>query len=150
MLGGQAESVKLLLTNTSGIQFNGPLTIDIYASTSSALPSDSSPIGSVSIPTLTLGDSASNASKDEKVRFTMPQSMANGSYYLVATVDATATGTAPSDPVTPATFDYSQPAVSLTTAFASALPISVVPGKGVTCCSTSRTLATLLQTERLR
>jgi hypothetical protein len=144
VIGGEQTTVKLLLTNTSGLYFSGPLTIDVFASATSAISSASTQVASLSLANLDLGVQASNASKTEKLHFTWPSSLTNGSYYLIGVVTATVTGTAPSEPVTPVAIAYFQPTVDLTTTFGSAASVTVVPGIGANALVTIRNVGNVV------
>ena len=113
VIGGVAGSVNVGLTNISGIDLNAPVTITIYASTTSALSSDATSIIPVGIADLSL---KGNKSKVETIKFDYPTTLA-GSYYLIASVSVTDTNTAAATAVTTRTVAIAEPVVDLGIAF---------------------------------
>jgi subtilase family serine protease len=133
VIGGASGYLKLRLTNTAGTRFTGPITITLYASSDSALSSNDASVVALTLPKVTL---RAGASKVVKLKFSYPSGVADGSYYFVASVDATGTNTAPATAATAATTSIAAPTVDLSTTFGGGQSVRVTPGKGGTATVT--------------
>ena len=127
VLDGEDGTVRLKITNNTTSKFNGPLLVDLYASTTGTATTGDTLLTSVTLSNVTL---KAGAGKIIKLKFTYPSSIADGNYFLTAAVTATSTGTAPADVSSPTKVAISEAKVDLATTFASALPITVTPGVG--------------------
>ena len=136
-IGGTMGSLKLRLTNTGDARFTGPLSITLYASTDNALSADDTAIGTIAIPQINL---RAGGSKTITVKFDYPTDLANGSYFIIASIDATGTGTAPADAATASTVSISAPMVDLAAAFAASQAVLVNPGHDTTVAMTIQNL----------
>ena len=75
----------------SGSKFSGPVTVTLYASADSSISGDDPVLATVTLTNLKL---RAFASKVLTLKFTYSNSLAAGSYDLIASVDATATNDA--------------------------------------------------------
>jgi subtilase family serine protease len=126
VIGGTAGSLEVELTNTSGTQFQGPLTITLYASTDNTLSSDDTAITTLSIKSVTI---KAGGTKSYKLKFDYPSTLSTGSYDLIASVQATATDDASAQAVSASTVAITAPTVDLSTSFAGQTAVTVRPGK---------------------
>jgi subtilase family serine protease len=126
VIGGVDGSIKLKLTNTDDLTFDGPITLTIYASTTTAASTSDTVVKTVTLSVVHLG---AGASKGETIKFDYPTTLATGSYYLVASADATATDTTPTTAATDRAITITAPTVDVSVAFASTAAVTVVPGK---------------------
>jgi subtilase family serine protease len=124
VIGGTKGSVKVSLSNDSGSDFSGPVTVTVYASTQTTLDASATAITTLSLPALKLraGDVVTRT-----IKFTYPNSLPTNNYYLIASTSATGTNTSPSNSVSPSV-EIDKPAVDLATAFSKAGPITTRPG----------------------
>lgn len=127
VLTGASGSLKLRLTNLNGATFSGPVDLTLYASTDGTISSAATTLDTVTLPNVKL---KGFGSKDVTLAFTYPVSLTAGSYTLIATADATASGAASAQVVSADRVAVSPPSVDLATVFASTVPISVMPSHG--------------------
>ncbi|MDB5356975.1 MAG: peptidase and in kexin sedolisin [Phycisphaerales bacterium] len=127
VVGGSSGYLKIRLTNTAATKFTGPLTITLYASTDNAVSSDDTAVTSLTLSKVTL---KAGGSKTVKLKFNYPTTVADGSYFFVASVDATTTNTTPATAATAATVAIAAPNVDLSATFAGGQGVKVTPGKG--------------------
>jgi hypothetical protein len=137
VIGGQSGSLKLRLTNTAATKFTGPITVTLYVSTDTAVSSDDTAVTTLTLSNVTL---RAGASKVVKLKFSYPTGVADGGYYFVASVDATATSTTPAQAATSATVAIAAPTVDLSTTFAGSQGVLVTPGKGADATVTIQNL----------
>jgi subtilase family serine protease len=128
IIGGVAGTLNVGLTNISGINLNAPVSITLYASTTSALSSDATTIITMGIPDLSLNG---DKSKVEKIEFDYPTTL-SGSYYLIASVTVSDTDTAAATAVTSKTVAIAEPTVDLGVEFSKNKLVKVKPGKNDT------------------
>lgn len=126
VIGGDGGSLRLRITNVGNTRFTGPVSITLYASTDQTLTSDDTQITTLSLANLNL---RVGGSRTVNVRFNYPTSLADGSYYLIASVDEVGTNTAPANAVTATQTDLAAANVDLSTTFNSTQPITVTPGQ---------------------
>lgn len=124
-VAGDSGSVAVQLINTSNSKYSGPVTIHLYASSDTALSSDDTLIGTL---TLNKTNVASDGSRTEKVNFAYASDMSSGSYYLVASV-ATNASTADATAATPTAVSVAARSVDLAATFVASQSLNVNPGK---------------------
>jgi len=139
---GTSSIVKLKLTTTSGYQFTGPVSINLYASSDNTNSSDDTLVGSVTLPHLSL---RALGTRVVAIRANYASNLAAGAYFFVASASASATDDSQFELASATSFIVQEPTVDLATAFASANPISVIPGHSdeaiVTITNTGNTIA---------
>jgi hypothetical protein len=121
-LDGQAGSVRLTLTDTSGVLFQGPVSVALDIS---ANGSADTPITTFTYPKIRLG---AGRSVSELLRFHYPTGV-TGNFFLVAFVSATATQDASTSAVSSTAINIAPPNVDLTSSFASTSPVLITPGQ---------------------
>ncbi len=125
VIGNEAGSVKLTLTNTSDSRFSGPVKITLYASTDSSASSDDATIATITVSKITI---RSGHSKTLTLHFDYPAGVTAGSYYVIAAIDATATNTATAQAVSSTVVSITPPVVDLAATFTGVSSIKVDPG----------------------
>ena len=125
VLSGSAETVRVKLTNINSTAFSGPVTVSLYASLDGTLSSNDTTLLIETLPKLKLRAFGSTVIT---LKFKYPAGITTGSYYIVASAQATDTGDAPALVVSPARVAVTQKTADLATAFASASPFVVKPG----------------------
>lgn len=126
VIGGQKGSLKLRIDNTAATRFTGPVSISVYASTDNSLSGDDTFVQTLSVPRLNI---RGNGSKTVTVKFEYPTSVADGSYYLIASINATSMDTAIAEADANAPVAIAAPQVDLATTFGAADAVLVKPGK---------------------
>jgi hypothetical protein len=127
-IAGERGFVKLKLTNTSPLNFNGPVKITLYASTDGTLSSDDTAAVTATIAHLRLHAGSSTV---VRVNFVYPSAL-SGSYYFIASITAAATSDPAITAVTATPTSIAQPNVDLAATFNDGSAITVKPGhKGV-------------------
>ena len=125
VIGGTSGVLKLKLTNTGSDKFSGPLSIDLNASTDGSLSADDTFITTISLPKVTL---RAGASRTVRLKFDYPSDAPDGTYKIIASINATDTNTAPATAVTRSAVMIAAPFVDLSTGFGSDQPVTVNPG----------------------
>ena len=120
--GGATGTAKLLLRNTSGRPFNGPVAITLGASSDGSATGATS-FAHFSLPKLTLRN---GASRKFTLKFNYPDQL-DGRFFLVASVDATNGATQTSHPATAAAVTIAKSSADLATSFAGQTSVSVLP-----------------------
>ena len=133
VIGGDAGSLRLRITNTGDTRFTGPVSITLYASTDQTLTSDDTQITTVSLTKVNL---RAGGSRTVNVKFDYPTTLSDGSYYVIASIDETGTNTAPANVVTDMPATVAAANVDLSTTFNSTQPITVHPGQNDTAIVT--------------
>lgn len=125
VVGSDFGKIKLQLTNTADVSFDGPLNITLYASTDSALSADDTRFFSVRLPEVKLKP---HKSMNVNLRFNYPGSLATGSYHLIAAVDAPDSNSSASAIVASAPITIAAPSGDLAASFVGN-PVVVRPGQ---------------------
>jgi hypothetical protein len=120
-IGGQAGSVRLVLTNATDLTFQGPVTATLDASTNGAIDAL---VGNYSFSKIRLG---AHRSVSELLKFDYPTGI-TATTYLLAYVDAVHTSTAITDAVTSSAVSIGPPTVDLATSFSGIVPVEIDPG----------------------
>ncbi len=123
-VAGTAGVLKLRLTNAGTSTFAGSVTVILYASTSGTDTTGQTVIETLPVNGLKL---KVGATRGVTLKYTLPASLATGTYYLVAAADATGTDTQATTAATAALTVAAQSA-DLSIAFASAAAVAVTPG----------------------
>jgi len=87
---GDRVKLKTLLTNVTGGRYRGPVIINVYASTSSTLPPNATPIASISMKKLNL---RAGRSKKMTLKFDFPNNLGSGDYFYFISPDTSAVST---------------------------------------------------------
>ncbi len=124
VLGGEKAKLTIRLQDTSNTAFTGPVTVTVYASTDPTVSNDDATVTTLSIPKLKL---KVGQAKTAKLKFNYPSTLPNNNYYIISSVSAAGTNTAPSQSAT-TTVAIEGPTVDLSARFASA-PVTVTAGK---------------------
>ena len=124
VLGSSSGKLTLRITDTGTPKFSGPIAITLVASTDATFSSDDAQMTTLMLPRVNLKQ---GASKNVNLKFKYPSNLADGSYYLIADVDATSTNTA-ADSVVSAPVQIKGPTVDLSAAFAPS-SVSIKAGK---------------------
>ena len=125
VVGGAPGVLRARLSNATTATFTGPVTVVLYASADTAVSTDTDTVVlPLTIPTLRL---RGLSSKVIALRFTYPDTLATGSYQLLAAASATGTTTTPTTAAT-AAVTITAPRVDLSVSFAGT-DVAVVPGK---------------------
>ena len=125
VVGGTAATVKVRLTNTASTPFAGPITVVLYTSTDATAANETATLDTVKLASVKL---KANGSETLTLKFDYPDDL-SGTYYLVATANATATVTEATTAATAATVTIAEPTVDLSVTFAGSTAIAVTPGK---------------------
>ena len=125
VVGGTAATLTVRLSNTAGTSFNGPITVTLYTSTDGTAANEDATLTTVPLKNVKL---KAGASRTLKVRFNYPTDLTTGTYYVVASADATATDTQATTAAT-AAVTIAAPTVDLSVAFAGSTAVAVTPGK---------------------
>ena len=137
VIGGDAGSLRLRLTNTGSTRFDGPLSITLYASTDRTLTSNDSQITTVSLPKVNL---RAGGQKTLHLKFSYPTTLSDVTYYVIDSIDETGTNTAPATSVTGTPSNVAAASVDLSTTFNTTQPITVNPGHNDTATVTLKNL----------
>lgn len=132
VMGGKAGSVLLALTNTSGGVFDGTVSITLYASASQTISADDTPLLTTTLRVAL----RPGAVKLIKPKFIYSSSLADGNYYITASLTAVGTDTATSTSASATQVTVTQPFADLASTFASGATISVDPGANDTALVT--------------
>ena len=128
VIGGQAGTLQVKLTNTGGTTFGGPVTVDVYASADTVLSTTGDPLLVEKI--LSAVKLKAGASRVVTLDFKYPSTgLATGDYYLLAEANATQTETAATTAYTPAAVTINAPSADLSVSFAGATAVAVTAGK---------------------
>ena len=150
VVGGSSDRLKLLLTNLQATKFTGSATITIYASTDQTVSVDDAAIATLSLKTLSLH---AGGSKSIHVKFDYPTTLPDGSYYLIASVQAnpvslltsaTSTQVAPATAVSTTQVAIAAPKVDLAVSSPSGQAVKVTPGKGASVTITLENLGNVV------
>ena len=123
VIGPAAGSMTLRLSNISSSDFNGPLSIALYATTDGSITSTDIPFATIPMHCAIPAHKKTNM----MVRFTYPTNIPNGRYRLAVAVTATNAGTPPANAVAPGVVAISAPVVDLLAAAVQS-KVSVKPG----------------------
>ena len=121
---GANGTARVRVTNSQLTRFKGPVSIMLYASTTSSLTGADTLLTTTTAAKLNLKP---GASQFVKLKFTYPTSLADGNYFLVASAVASGTGTATAEAASPAAVAVAKPFVDLATLFGTT-PIFVTAG----------------------
>jgi hypothetical protein len=121
---GAKGSLTIRLTNEGADKFAGPLDITVYASTDTSVSGDDAALGVANLKKLTLKP---NGSKSVKVKFTYASDLTPGSYFLVASIDATGTETSPNAAVARTAIQVVAPQSAARRSVATSASFSAVP-----------------------
>lgn len=126
MIGGSAGVVRLRITNTGDSRFTGPVSITLYAANndstdSTSLASDAAAT-TATFSNISLG---ANRSRVVSLKFHYPSSLADGSYFLISSLDEMGLNTADSVTTAPSTLRIDAPTVDLAATFAASQPVRV-------------------------
>lgn len=126
VIGGSAGVVRLRITNTGDSRFTGPVSITLYAANndstdSTSLASDAAAT-TATFSNITLG---ANRSQVVSLKFHYPSSLADGSYFLISSLDEMGLDTADSVTTAPSTLRIDAPTVDLAATFAASQPVRV-------------------------
>lgn len=130
VIGGKSGVVRLRITNTADTRFTGPVSVDLYAGTSSDTDS-----ASLAQDTLVTESTVSNLvlgagrSKGMTLKFDYPTSLASGAYFLVASINEMGLTVAPAVATSPGTVQVNAAHVDLAASFAASQPVLVNPGR---------------------
>lgn len=130
VIGGKRGVLRFRITNNGSSRFTGPVSIDLYAGTSSA--TDSTSIGNdthVSQSIFSNVDLGVGRSKVVTVKYNYPTSLASGAYFLVASLQEMGLNVAPAATSSPATVQVSAAEVDLAASFAASQPLVVKTGR---------------------
>lgn len=129
---GSGGWVKVRITNTGAGVYQGPTTIDLYASSDNTYSADDTYITTQDQAKLTL---RAGASKVIRIKFDYPTGLSNGDYYLIASVNAVGTDTAAAQVATNVPVALSPATVDLATSFPES-SVAVTPGSNSTATVT--------------
>ncbi len=126
VVAGSSGSLKVRLTNTGSTEYQGPVTVTLFASTDATVSSDDTQISFVTLSNVKLNGFAS---KTATLKFAYPSGVTAGSYDLIAQVEASLdSSTTPNVAVTGSKVIIEPPTIDLATTF-SGDPITVHPGR---------------------
>lgn len=130
VVGGSSGSLRIRVTNSGQTRFTGPVSITLYASTnddtdSTSLAADKA-FGTDTLSNVDLGIGKSEV---VRVNFNYPSSLANGTYFIIASLEELGLNTTNAVTTTESTVQINAAMVDLATAFAASEPVLVNPGK---------------------
>ena len=146
VVDGDAGSLKLRLTNTASTRFTGPLSISLYASSDGTVSNSATFITSITISKINI---AAGGSRAVRMKFDYPTGISDGSYFLVASIDATGTNTEPAQAATSSPVTIAAAFVDLAAMFAASQPVQVSPGHGATVAVTITNMGNVAATGTL-
>jgi subtilase family serine protease len=128
--GGHSGVVRLRITNTADTRFTGPVSIDLYAGTSSATDSTSiandTHITQSAFSNLQVG---AGKSKVVTLKYDYPTSLSSGAYFLLASLDEMGITVAPAVTTSPTTVQINAAQVDLAASFAASQPVLAKQGR---------------------
>jgi hypothetical protein len=128
VIAGQPGSSRLRITNTSGLSFDGPVSITLYASTDGTLSNNPIVLTTRPIPHL---KQAAGHSAVVTLRYDYPATL-SGSNDLVAVITTTAIDTTPATAVTGTAVIITPPTVDPALAFTGTSAVTVNPDRYAT------------------
>lgn len=129
---GSSGWIKLRIINTGAGLYQGPTTIDLYASSDSSYSSDDIYITTQDQARLTL---RAGASKVIRIKYDYPTGLSSGDYYVIASVNAVGTDTAAAQAATNLPITLSPATVDLAASFPQS-SVAVTPGSNATATVT--------------
>lgn len=129
IIAGNSGMLRLRVTNSGDTRFGGPVAITLYASNNDQTDSTSL-AADTAITTATFSDLNIGAGKSKTVpvRFDYPSGLADGAYFLIASLDEMGMDTADSVNASASTVRIDAASVDLAAAFAAAGPAQVRSG----------------------
>lgn len=129
-VAGSSGFLRIRVTNSGQTRFTGPVSIVLYASSNDATDSTSLAADTI-LRTDTLSNVVLGIDKSEAVRvnFDYPSSLADGTYFIIASLDELGLNTTNAVTTTESTVQINAPMIDLATAFAASEPVLVNPGK---------------------
>jgi hypothetical protein len=126
VIGGSAGVVRLRITNTGDSRFTGPVSVTLYAANNDSTDSTSL-AADAAATTATFSNISLGANRSEVValKFHYPASLADGSYFLISSLDEMGLNTADSVTTAPSTLRIDAPTVGLAATFAASQPVRV-------------------------
>lgn len=146
VIGGDSGVLRLRITNTGSTDFNGPVSITLYASSSQTLTSDATSLTTITLPTLKL---KAGAQKTVRLKFDYPTDISSGTDYVIASIEETGTNTAPANVATPSAANVTAAGVDLATTFNTTKPIKMHPGHNQSAVITVKNLGNVTATGTL-
>ncbi|HEY2587528.1 MAG TPA: S53 family peptidase [Tepidisphaeraceae bacterium] len=130
VMGGQRAVLRLRITNDGSTRFTGPVSVDLYAGTSSA--TDATSIGNdthVSQSVFSNVDLGVGKSKVVTVKYDYPTSLSSGAYFLIASLQEMGLNVASAATSSPSTMQVTAAQVDLAASFAASQPVTVKTGR---------------------
>jgi subtilase family serine protease len=126
VVGGNTGTINLRLINSSGLRFNGALSVTLYASDDTSLSSDDTPLLTLPIRS---GTFAANGVRTVALHFTFPVNFEGSSADLIASISTTAITTKPATAVAPAAVFIAVPTVDLSASYTTKNAVLIHPDK---------------------